>query len=300
MGVIPGCEGRFGPEGFDESNIKYYVALTPRPEKDLVYGTAGFRCNNELLDACCLRMGMLAVLRAVSQGGPVGIMVTASHNGPADNGLKLADYSGGMLDASWEKHCTALANTDDVVSCIRDICRQEGITSALEWEGVGPSPTKRHGGVFIGRDTRDSSSRLNELCKQGIKAMGGHAIDIGVVTTPQLHHVVYSHNRHEGEWASVDGYFKKISDAYLILLGPIKDTNYNVTKADLKQRGPLWIDCANGVGALHLQAESTSHHSRPNPNPNPNPDPSPNPNPNPNPSLLFSCFSHSQTSSAVP
>ena len=30
-------------------------------------------------------------------------MVTASHNAEPDNGIKMVDPDGGMLDASWEK-----------------------------------------------------------------------------------------------------------------------------------------------------------------------------------------------------
>merc|ERR1711924_26848 len=40
----------------------------------LVYGTAGFRTKAVLLDSTCLRMGLLAVLRAMRKGAPVGIM----------------------------------------------------------------------------------------------------------------------------------------------------------------------------------------------------------------------------------
>lgn len=124
MGVSSTCEGRETREAprlhFDEIGVNTIAAKISRPQKDgksidLRYGTAGFRDDASVLDSTCLRMGMLAVLRAVAMGGPVGIMVTASHNAGKDNGLKLADFDGGMLHASWEKYCTDLANTDDVV-----------------------------------------------------------------------------------------------------------------------------------------------------------------------------------------
>jgi len=212
------------------------AADVKKPDKKLVYGTAGFRDNNEVLDSTCFRMGALAVLRAIRKGAPVGIMVTASHNPAVDNGLKIADASGGMLHASWEAHCTTLANCDDVEAAIREIAAAEGLESALT------TLQSCNASVFIGRDTRDSSPRLMEHCVSGIRAMGGTPIDLGVITTPQLHHVVYSFNRKEEPWASVPGYFDKISDAFLTL----------VEGAELPIKAPLFIDCANGVGALHL------------------------------------------------
>lgn len=50
----------------------------------------------------CLRMGMLAAVRSrvLAKDGEcpsVGIMVTASHNPEADNGIKIVDPSGEML-----------------------------------------------------------------------------------------------------------------------------------------------------------------------------------------------------------
>ena len=48
-------------------------------------------------------MGALMALRAHASGGQAtGIVVTASHNPVADNGLKLVDVSGGMLARGWE------------------------------------------------------------------------------------------------------------------------------------------------------------------------------------------------------
>jgi len=40
----------------------------------------------------------------------IGVMITASHNPEEDNGVKLIDPDGEMLEASWESHATNLAN----------------------------------------------------------------------------------------------------------------------------------------------------------------------------------------------
>ncbi len=38
-------------------------------------------------------------------------MITASHNPMCDNGVKVIDPLGEMLDESWERHATELVNT---------------------------------------------------------------------------------------------------------------------------------------------------------------------------------------------
>jgi phosphoacetylglucosamine mutase len=40
----------------------------------------------------------------------IGVMITASHNPEEDNGLKLIDPKGEMLEASWESIATTVAN----------------------------------------------------------------------------------------------------------------------------------------------------------------------------------------------
>jgi len=216
----------------------------PKPKRNLAYGTAGFRMDASLLDSTCLRMGMLAVLRSLRVAAPVGIMVTASHNGPKDNGLKVADADGGMMVASWEKHATALANAEDdkVAEVLESIAKETGIQTALY------SCSQLEATVFLGRDTRDSSPALSNLVKLGVESLGGKVIDIGIVSTPQLHHVVYSYNRGEAKWASVAGYSDKVESAFRRLLATAP-----AGTPRSKTCPPLLIDCANGVGSHAIQ-----------------------------------------------
>jgi hypothetical protein len=83
--------------------IESEAASVANAPSRLAYGTAGFRAHASLLDAIFLRMGMLAALRSLQLGQAIGVMVTASHNGIEDNGVKMVDPDGGMLAQAWEK-----------------------------------------------------------------------------------------------------------------------------------------------------------------------------------------------------
>ena len=90
--------------------LEQELAKYPKPDMKLKYGTAGFREKAEVLDSTFHRMGMLAILRSRQLEKTVGLMVTASHNGVADNGIKMVDPTGDMLAPAWEKHAADLAN----------------------------------------------------------------------------------------------------------------------------------------------------------------------------------------------
>lgn len=76
----------------------------------LLYGTAGFRADALLLESTVFRAGILAALRSLKTHSVIGLMITASHNKVSDNGIKVADPSGGMLTQDWEPFADAIAN----------------------------------------------------------------------------------------------------------------------------------------------------------------------------------------------
>lgn len=72
-------------------------ATYPVIEKIFKYGTAGFRTLGSHLDRVCFRVGILVALRA-KLTTRVGVMITASHNQKDDNGVKIVESDGSMLD----------------------------------------------------------------------------------------------------------------------------------------------------------------------------------------------------------
>ncbi|KAF7310872.1 Phosphoacetylglucosamine mutase [Mycena chlorophos] len=197
------------------------------------YGTAGFRTIASVLDSVLFRVGVLAALRSKKlDGKTIGVMVTASHNPEQDNGVKLVDPRGEMLDTSWEAHATTLSNastTDDFVSELAKFVEKLQIDLA--------KPAR----VVYARDTRPSGPALVASLEDGLRALGAEARNAGVTTTPVLHYLVRAINTlgtkdSYGE-DSEEGYFQKLSSAYLKLVAPRQTPP------------PLLIDCANGVGA---------------------------------------------------
>lgn len=163
-------------------------------------------------------------------------MITASHNPENDNGLKLVDPSGEMLESSWEKIATDLVNIDDkdLVPALRKIIND------LEIDNTLPAT------IILGRDTRISSPRLSEIASEGINTCQATLKDFGIVTTPQLHYLVASVNTN-GRYGdpTLFGYYQKLSMAFKNIRGNrIDNGNYSAK---------LQLDAANGVGALAIK-----------------------------------------------
>ncbi|GJE87681.1 phosphoacetylglucosamine mutase [Phanerochaete sordida] len=214
--------------------IRELAERHPKPS-DLTfqYGTAGFRTLGANLDSVMFRVGILAALRSKRlDGRTIGVMVTASHNPEPDNGVKLVDPRGEMLEASWETHATTLANAPDVDALI------EALESLVKTLKIDLSKPAR---VVFARDTRPSGPALVGALEDGLKALNVEARNAGVTTTPILHYLVRAINTKGTKDAygddSVDGYMQKLSTAFKKLVAG-------------KPASPaLIVDCANGVGA---------------------------------------------------
>lgn len=288
----------------DGAALRAACAAYPKPaDFRPSYGTAGFRAEASLLPSTVFRCGLLIGLRAKAAGqvgeGPLspwahwllpalrirtpccnpppwcqphcarqacGVMITASHNPEADNGVKLVEPSGEMLAPDWEVHATQLAQAasdEELVTLVTALAAASTATTAAGTEhhqqhamnGLGstpdeapPAPAASSGGtatggrpkVVVGRDTRPSGEGLAAACRAGVQAAGAQVLDVGVVTTPELHFCVQTYNQyHPIEEAA---YFTNLLESYRSLASGTPPAHQ-----------PLHVDCANGVGALKLQ-----------------------------------------------
>ncbi|EJD04099.1 phosphoacetylglucosamine mutase [Fomitiporia mediterranea MF3/22] len=214
--------------------IRAYADLHPKPSNiQFQYGTAGFRTLGVLLESVLFRVGILAALRSKKlDGKTIGVMITASHNPEQDNGVKLVDPRGEMLEAAWENHATTFANAPTTDAFI------EAVESLIK---VAKIDVTKPAHVVYARDTRPTGPALVAAFEDGLKASKADGRDEGVRTTPVLHYLVRCINCKGTAEAygedSEDGYMRKLSESFKKL----------VTGKGTK--GTLIVDCANGVGA---------------------------------------------------
>jgi phosphoacetylglucosamine mutase len=159
---------------------------------------------------------------------------------PQDNGVKLVDPRGEMLEASWEGYATLLANA------LTPEALQDSLTNIITSAKID---LKQPCLVIYGHDTRPSCPSLVQALEDGLncftKDNGGKTVNAGLVTTPQLHYLVRAINTQGTEEAFGEpteaGYYDKLAKAYLSL-----------TKGK-PRLSTLTVDCANGVGGPKLR-----------------------------------------------
>ena len=198
----------------------------------LSYGTAGFRADADLtpLDFVMFRVGCLIGLRSRALGGVAcGAMITASHNGPEDNGVKMVEPDGSMLDPSWESLADEAINAKTTAE----------LRKILEAVPMGSSPSGS-GLLMIGFDTRSSSERLVQCVIRGCQAVNATVENYGLLTTPVLHHIVRHCTGfgHSITMSSIEGYSRMLKEGIAETLGG----------AQVGSRGRLIVDAAGGVG----------------------------------------------------
>ncbi len=89
-------------------------------QKHLGYGTAGFRCHHSRLEGMAAFRISLFIAMRIKNTGAGGIMITASHNQHEDNGVKMIERDGTMLDPKWEDVATMIVNSHDLVQTVKD------------------------------------------------------------------------------------------------------------------------------------------------------------------------------------
>ncbi|KHN02815.1 Phosphoacetylglucosamine mutase [Glycine soja] len=136
----------------------------------LSYGTAGFRADASLLQSTVYRVGILAALRSLKTRSVIGLMITASHNKVSDNGVKIADPSGGMLSQHWEPFADALANAPSpqhLLLLINEFVEKEGISVDGDWQvEVLLGETRDQVEMLCFKQLNRASLQLLELLRQ--------------------------------------------------------------------------------------------------------------------------------------
>ncbi|KAL1971236.1 hypothetical protein VTN77DRAFT_188 [Rasamsonia byssochlamydoides] len=219
-------------KAISEAALKYV-----KPEgKVFEYGTAGFRMKADLLNTVVFAVGLLAGLRSRKLNGQwIGVMVTASHNPADDNGVKLVDPMGEMLEAEWEAYATRLANAplENIADVYDELIKEIDINMA--------NPAR----VVFARDTRASGSRLVGILNVALTATEVEFLDFKYLTTPQLHYIVRCKNtlgtQYEYGEPTEQGYYEKLAEAFKRVM------------KGAKVQGSLTVDCANGVGGPKLR-----------------------------------------------
>ncbi|CCF60641.1 hypothetical protein KAFR_0L00340 [Kazachstania africana CBS 2517] len=199
------------------------------------YGTAGFRANASTLDTVMFTTGIVAILRSlVLQGKYIGVMITASHNPPQDNGVKIVEPSGAMLIESWEQIATDLANIASHGNFTAFVMHLSQVIAKLN---IDETTTPR---LIVGHDSRESSPYLMECLQAAAPVFDTIVINHTLITTPQLHYLTMLQNDVVTE---VD-YYKFFSTSWNNLFSLYPDLNLTFNN--------LIVDGANGVGSVQF------------------------------------------------
>lgn len=211
----------------------------------VAYGTAGFRGEAAKIEHLFYNVGLISALRClVSDGNNIGVMITASHNPVQDNGIKLIESNGEMLQSEWEPIVERFCNTHDHGQLM------EQLDHLIEQYNIKPSSSNIRR-VLIGMDTRPSSEALATLLKQGLDAWSPFVayIDYGQLTTPALHYLVAESNRKQvSSTLPLRTYYQQLISGLVDIFSRTSSYSSHYCPSQLV------VDCANGVGSETMLA----------------------------------------------
>lgn len=205
------------------------------------YGTAGFRELATRLDTVVFTTGIVSAFRSLALKGKfVGVMITASHNPPQDNGVKIVEPNGNMLVQDWEPEVTNLVNllaNDSFENWFQAMAKfQDKIGISSDIGKITPQ-------IMVAYDSRESSPHLVDCLMQAVNCFFGESnvniVNHGLLTTPQLHFLTSLQDPKVSE-NDYNRFFQKQWDNLLH-----SDDNLPFDH--------LYIDAANGVGSIQIE-----------------------------------------------
>lgn len=177
-----------------------------------------------------------------------------------DNGVKLVDPRGEMLEAAWEGHATVLANaptTDDLIAALDQIVKNLRIDLS--------KPSR----VVYARDTRPSGPALVSSLEDGFAALNVEARNAGITTTPILHYLVraintkgtkdpYGEDTEEGYMQKLSSAFKKLIVSHIrrTIIRPSADRGMSTLSRQGRRPRPRYLSIARTAWALSLHRNS--------------------------------------------
>jgi phosphoacetylglucosamine mutase len=220
-------------------DAELYQVLKKTP-KYFTYGTSGFRYDATEMKPISLRVGLfMDYLAKYFYPQALGIVISASHNPKEDNGLKLINPEGEMLDWKFESCMDKFINCEDLDKAFTEL------TTEIDRVHDGQKPSEQ-GIIFIARDTRKSGPELHDAITRFATSK---YVDFGELSTPILYFLVAHYNEHREEYNNnptvelAEAYFKTIKDGF----------QYNMDRYYKKKRFNTILDCANGVGAKMIE-----------------------------------------------
>ena len=81
------------------------------------YGISGFRYHHTIIETIATRIGTIVAYLSSLHKTAYGIMITASHNSHEDNGVKIVNNKGEMINSEDECIISCYVNSRDRVKC---------------------------------------------------------------------------------------------------------------------------------------------------------------------------------------